>query len=564
MDSSEEKQFSQSYSEIDIINDYIQSDFPHKNISECKKTEKDGFKDNEVQEKLEVNLETWNTKNNLVVIRDHQEITPMVGESPNSQQTTENNRFPLDILLNRYSLYCPLTKHGSQADILQDKNKDIQAKKSDSQVRSSSVNSEVNDSTSSQSQRNNIKVIKSQSSEKSSPFEKEEIKNLASQSSDMTIPLEFTTLQNSETENNFKTSESKDLQGDQKNNREISGGLVNIQQEIKPIDNLNTSINQGSENNLNPSKKKSNLLINHNPAVNILPEQRQKRRFKPVLYDDSSRLNINLDDLKIRRMKRQVNSNVHDLGDLSIIQPVSVPVEQTISNALAISEADKFPTAYDLDSNLLNVIKKVDTPHDTHSEFKRTYLCNDREDAIAIENAKDYEDIRSRNLYGKLVYRENSELETYNFVELRDSRLICYNSERESYLDLPDGVGSFRSYEDSGKCYREMFTVDIKKARMYVSTIHEEKSTFQQWLWCWSRVHLDSLVDIIEKNIYKIVECEGKYHLYLDKQENYNYLELANLEFVIYYRGRYHTFRSNSMIDFLKWASAIQVRNSSE
>ena len=173
-------------------------------------------------------------------------------------------------------------------------------------------------------------------------------------------------------------------------------------------------------------------------------------------------------------------------------------------------------------------------------------------------------DIKNKNIFGRLVYKESQELETYNFIELRDNKFICYNSEKEPYSSATEGYYTFKSFEDTGMCFKEKFVVDLTSSRIYISSSTIKRSFLREWLCCWSRMNIDNLVEMTDRNIYKIVDYHGKYHVYLDKSENYIYLELKSLEFVLYYRGSYHTFRSKNIVEYLKWISAIQVRNTLE
>lgn len=286
-----------------------------------------------------------------------------------------------------------------------------------------------------------------------------------------------------------------------------------------------------------------------------------RNRRSPMVYDNSKLCNFSLNEFKNKKPNIKLDTKIHEIEDLSII----VPSNTTNENQFETKEPLQVETSHmlDLNSNFLDVIKNVETAEEK-CDIHKTYLSSNAEYSMLIENAKEYSDIKSKNLYGQIIYKQSKEEETVNYIQLKDSFLICYNSEKEPYLNSEAFKDSFRCFDDTSLCYHEKFKIDLRDAKLYVSVPHKYQSKLLIWVFCCSKVIQENLVDIIRNNVYKVVEREDKYHLYLDKAENSSYLELSNLEFIIYSNGSYHTFKARNMILFLKWINAFQVRSSVE
>lgn len=213
-------------------------------------------------------------------------------------------------------------------------------------------------------------------------------------------------------------------------------------------------------------------------------------------------------------------------------------------------------------SNLLNAIKGIDS-FDTKSNLNRTIISGNDNTPFNIENAREYLDIKLKDIYGTVVYKSEQGVQTKNFIKLENQFLICFDSKKVLFSKTDINRTSFECFDDSGYCFPELLKIDIKKCHLYLS-VGENQPSGGCWpfIFCFSKIARENLVDIIKSDIFKILEVDGYYRLYLGEEENF--ILIRRLEFILYFEGHYQSFETKNMINFLKWISAIQIRHKNE
>nr|AGE95039.1 hypothetical protein ECU08_1760 [Encephalitozoon cuniculi] len=189
----------------------------------------------------------------------------------------------------------------------------------------------------------------------------------------------------------------------------------------------------------------------------------------------------------------------------------------------------------------------------------RKFVVDQEERYLRIEEVIKLNDLKYKNLVGKIYKKGKNGKYQYNWFTLKKNFFTCYGGKENKITsdNLPsERDGDLRDPENGAFFFKKKYTIDLLNAGVYLV-----KQPF--WLGCirWGSESDEDLIDITESTkIIRITPVKNYFMVSLKKNLVRTEIRMDTLDFALKSNGETHFYRSKDIDSFLGWVVAFAFR----
>lgn len=296
----------------------------------------------------------------------------------------------------------------------------------------------------------------------------------------------------------------------------------------------------------------NNMVIRKNNSGNKFIITRAEK----VIECDVSRMNHR------KSKKPAVKTTVYNIGRVSA-ESLSSSYRKTTYDVKNVF-GDRPPICSDITqenppSKIAEVLEVIKIDRSDEEDVQHRYFVGRTPTSVHILEAREYADLKYKDLYDAIQKKSKTGIMTNNYVKLIKNRLVCFKSKHIKYNDLGSGLLYFDDPYNVSHCYPEKYAVDLRDSRLYVVT-GNRFPLLKILFCCGQRIFRGDLYDITELEIQRIDTKNDKFAVTYTKGDLSGSVDIKDLDFVIFKENEYYWFRCNSANSFMKWVTCIQIR----
>lgn len=189
----------------------------------------------------------------------------------------------------------------------------------------------------------------------------------------------------------------------------------------------------------------------------------------------------------------------------------------------------------------------------------RKFVVDQEERYLKIEEVIKLNDLKYRNLMGKIYKKGGNGKYQYNWFTLKKNFFTCYNGKgikANSDTFPSDRDWDFKDPEDETLFFKRKYTIDLLNAGIYLV-----KQPVYMGCIRWGSNPDEDLIDITEDTkIIRITPVKNHFLISLKKNLVKTEIKMSTLDFALKANGETYFYRSEDMDGFLGWMVAFAFR----
>lgn len=214
---------------------------------------------------------------------------------------------------------------------------------------------------------------------------------------------------------------------------------------------------------------------------------------------------------------------------------------------------------YNPANRISDVLEVVKSDRSDEEDIQHRYFVGKVPSPIPILEAKEYAELKYREVYDLVQKKSKTGVMTTNYLKLIRNHMVCFRSKHVKYNELRHGMLFFDDPYDTSYCYPEKYTVDLTDSKLYMVT-GNRLSFFNIIHCCNYRICRGDIYDVTDLEIQRIDTRNDKFMVHFNREGLSETIEIKNLDFIVFKDNEYYWFRCNSANTFIKWISCLQLR----
>lgn len=259
--------------------------------------------------------------------------------------------------------------------------------------------------------------------------------------------------------------------------------------------------------------------------------------------------------------KPRTKTTVYNIGRVSTESLLKNSMKTTYDVKNIFGDKTSIPMCSDLkqENPITEVLEVVKTERSDEDDIQHRYFVGKIPSPIHISEAREYSDLKYKELYDSVQKRSKTGIMTTNYVKLIQNKLVCFRSKHIKHNDLESGMLYFEDPYNVNFCYPEKYVVDLSDSRLYIVT-GSKFSLLKIMFCCRHKICRSDMHDITDLEIHQIDPKNDKFLVSFNREGLSEFVEIKNLDFVIFKDNEYYWFRCNNTNTFMKWIACIQIR----
>lgn len=189
----------------------------------------------------------------------------------------------------------------------------------------------------------------------------------------------------------------------------------------------------------------------------------------------------------------------------------------------------------------------------------RKFVIDQEEKYLAIEGVIKLNDLKYKNLIGKVYKKGGNGRYQYNWFTLRQSFFTCY--EGKGYKAMASSAaserdGDLQDPENSTQFFKRKYTIDLLSAKVYLAPQPVRMGCIR-----WGSASEDDLIDITEKTkVIRVTPVKNHFIVSLKKNLVKTEVKMRTLDFALQSNGETYFYRTRDIDGFLGWLVAFAFR----